>query len=115
MPYISEGGIKYSDHHVMSPLKNIASTCQTCHRDSEEKLMGYVYEYQDKALEIRDRLEKELAKTHIMAKTAWDKGASEKEMQGVLKLLRQSQWRWDFPLLHHMAQPSMHLLRLKEF
>jgi len=101
MPYISEGGIKYSDHHVMSPLKNIESTCQTCHRDSEEKLMGYVYEYQDKALEIRDRLEKELAKTHIMAKTAWDKGATEKEMQGVLKLLRQSQWRWDFVVASH--------------
>ncbi len=101
MPYVSEGGIKYSNHQVMSPLNNISSTCQTCHRDSEEKLMGYVYEYQDKANEIRDRLEKELAKAHIMAKIAWDKGANEKEMANVLKLLRQAQWRWDYVVASH--------------
>lgn len=38
MPYKAEGGIKYSDHHISSPLNNIDRTCQTCHRDSEEKL-----------------------------------------------------------------------------
>src|SRR5512133_1542033 len=60
MPYKTDGGIKFSDHQVVSPLKNMAGTCQTCHNDSEEKLKGFVYEYQDKALEIRDRLEAEL-------------------------------------------------------
>lgn len=101
MPYMAEGGIKYSNHQVMSPLKNISSTCQTCHRDSEENLRNYVYEYQDKALEIRDRIEMELSKAHIMAKTAWDKGANENEMQKSLKLLRQAQWRWDFAVASH--------------
>ncbi|GAB1416972.1 ammonia-forming cytochrome c nitrite reductase [Paludibacter sp.] len=103
MPYISEGGIKYSNHQVMSPLKNISSTCQTCHRDSEENLRNYVYEYQDKALEIRDRVEKELSKAHIMAKTAWDKGVSEGKMKEALKLIRQAQWRWDFAVASHGA------------
>lgn len=101
MPYMAEGGIKYSNHQVMSPLKNIANTCQTCHRDSEENLKNYVYQYQDKALEIRDRIEKELSKAHIMAKTAWDKGATDKEMEASLKLLRQAQWRWDFAVASH--------------
>ena len=101
MPYMSEGGIKYSNHQVMSPLKNISNTCQTCHRDSEENLRNYVYEYQDKALEIRDRIEKELSKAHIMAKTAWDKGATNSEMTTSLKLLRQAQWRWDFAVASH--------------
>ena len=101
MPYISEGGIKYSNHQIMSPLANIASTCQTCHRESEEKLRSYVYEYQDKALEIRDRVEDELARAHIMAKTAWDKGATEAEMASVLKLLRSSQWAWDLAVASH--------------
>jgi len=101
MPYISEGGIKYSNHQVMSPLKNISATCQTCHRDSEDNLRSYVYQYQDKALEIRDRIEKELAKAHLMAKTAWEKGASEKEMAATLQLLRQAQWRWDFAVASH--------------
>ncbi len=103
MPYISEGGIKYSDHQIVSPLKNISNTCQTCHRDSEDNLRKYVYEYQDKALEIRDRIEQELSKAHILAKTAWDKGASEDQMKACLQLLRQAQWRWDFAVASHGA------------
>ena len=101
MPYVSEGGIKYSNHQMVSPLKNISNTCQVCHRDSEENLRNYVYEYQDKALEIRDRIETELSKAHIMAKTAWDRGASETQMAPVLKLLRQAQWRWDYVAASH--------------
>ncbi|OJV31922.1 MAG: ammonia-forming cytochrome c nitrite reductase subunit c552 [Bacteroidales bacterium 36-12] len=103
MPYVSEGGIKYSNHQIMSPLKNISSTCQTCHRDTEDNLRNYVYEYQDKALEIRDRVEKELSKAHIMAKTAWDKGVVETKMKDALKLIRQAQWRWDFAVASHGA------------
>lgn len=103
MPYKSEGGIKYSDHHIMSPLKNISGTCQTCHKDSEENLRNYVYEYQDKALEIRDRIETELAKAHIMAKAAWDNGAKDAQMAASLKLIRQAQWRWDYSVASHGA------------
>lgn len=103
MPYMSEGGVKYSNHQIMSPLKNISNTCQTCHRDSEENLRNYVYQYQDKALEIRDRIEQELSKAHIMAKAAWDKGANDSEMANSLKLLRQAQWRWDFAVASHGA------------
>ncbi|MFI3268378.1 MAG: ammonia-forming cytochrome c nitrite reductase subunit c552, partial [Rikenellaceae bacterium] len=82
-------------------LKNISSTCQTCHRDSEENLTKYVYEYQDKALEIRDRVELELSKAHILAKTAWDSGADDKMMSTVLPLIRQAQWRWDYAVASH--------------
>jgi len=103
MPYMSEGGIKYSNHQVMSPLANISNTCQTCHRDTEENLKNYVYQYQDKALEIRDRIEQELSKAHIMAKAAWDNGANDSEMAASLKLLRQAQWRWDFAVASHGA------------
>lgn len=103
MPYISEGGIKYSDHQVMSPLKNVAATCQTCHRDTEENLKKYVYDHQDKVLEIRDRVETELAKAHIMAKAAWDAGATRQEMAAAQKLIRQAQWRWDFGVASHGA------------
>lgn len=103
MPYQAEGGIKYSNHQVVSPLKNISSTCQTCHRDSEENLLNYVYQYQDKVLEIRDRVEQELSKAHIFAKIAWDNGAKDAEMAAALKLLRQAQWRWDFAVASHGA------------
>ena len=101
MPYRSQGGVKYSDHQIMSPLKNIANTCQTCHRDSEENLRNYVYEYQDKALEIRDIIERDLSKAHIMAKHAWDNGATDAQMKNALQLIRQAQWRWDFVAASH--------------
>jgi nitrite reductase (cytochrome c-552) len=101
MPYISEGGIKYSDHQVVSPLKNIAATCQTCHRESEEVLRGYVYERQDKVLEIRNRAESELAKAHLTAGLAWNNGATQEEMAPVLKLIREAQWRWDYTVASH--------------
>jgi len=103
MPYKTDGAIKYSDHHLVSPLMNIDRTCLTCHRDTPEKLTGYVTEYQDKVLEIRDRVEKELVKAHIGAKYAWDNGANEKQMDPVLKLLRAAQWRWDFAVASHGA------------
>ena len=96
MPYKSEGGVKFSDHHIQSPLAMIDRTCQVCHRESEETLRNNVYERQRKANEIRNRLEQELAKAHIEAKYAWDNGATEEQMKNVLALIRQAQWRWDF-------------------
>ena len=101
MPYKSEGGVKFSDHHIQSPLAMIDRTCQTCHRESEETLRKNVYERQRKANEIRNRLEQELAKAHIEAKFAWDKGATEDQMKDVLALIRQAQWRWDFGVASH--------------
>ena len=103
MPYISEGGVKYSDHHIMSPLAHIDRTCQTCHREDAETLRQNVYERQRKCNEIRNRVEKELSTAHIEAKFAWDKGASETEMKPILSLLRKSQWRWDFAVASHGA------------
>lgn len=101
MPYMSVGGVKFSDHHVQSPLAMIDRTCQVCHRESEETLRQNVYDRQKMALETRDRLEKELAAAHIEAKFAWEQGATEAEMEPVLKLLRESQWRWDFGVASH--------------
>ena len=40
MPYMRQGAIKISDHHVRSPLLNINNACQTCHRYSEEELLA---------------------------------------------------------------------------
>ena len=101
MPYKSEGGMKFSDHHIQSPLAMIDRTCQVCHRESEETLRQNVYERQTKANELRNRLETELATVHIEAKFAWEKGATESQMQNVLQLIRQSQWRWDFAVASH--------------
>lgn len=101
MPYKSEGGVKFSDHRIQSPLAMVDRTCQVCHRESEQTLRRNVYERQRKAAEIRNRLETELAKAHIEAAFAWDKGATEAQMKPVLDLIRQAQWRWDFGVASH--------------
>lgn len=96
MPYKSEGGVKFTDHHIQSPLNNVANTCQVCHREETDRLMQDVYDRQDKIEELRRMAEKSLAAVHIEAKTAWDNGATEEQMKPILKLIRHAQWRWDW-------------------
>ncbi len=103
MPYMQKGGVKFSDHHIMSPLANIDRTCQTCHRQDAETLRQNVYERQDKCTEIRNLAEKELAKAHIEAKFAIEHGATEAEMKPIQQQLRKSQWRWDYAIASHGA------------
>jgi nitrite reductase (cytochrome c-552) len=103
MPYITDGGLKYSDHQLVSPLKNVSSSCQVCHRDSEAELTKFVYDRQDKILETRSRLEPELAKAHILTKQAIEAGATDEELAPVRALIRQAQWRWDFGVASHGA------------
>jgi nitrite reductase (cytochrome c-552) len=96
MPYKSEGGVKFTDHHIQSPLNNVSNSCQVCHRQSEKELIGNVYANMDRVAENREILEFLLARTHIEAKFAWDKGATEAQMKDILKDIRRAQWRWDF-------------------
>ncbi len=96
MPYKRDGGMKFTDHKIQSPLANISGSCVVCHRESEEKLLQNVYDRQDKIYELRRIVEKNLARLHVEAKTAWDNGATEQEMKPVLQLIRQAQWRWDY-------------------
>jgi nitrite reductase (cytochrome c-552) len=67
-----------------------------CHRQSEKELIGNVYANMDRVAENREILESLLARTHIEAKFAWDKGATDAQMKDILKDIRRAQWRWDF-------------------
>jgi nitrite reductase (cytochrome c-552) len=96
MPYKSEGGQKFTDHHIQSPLNNVSSSCQVCHRQSEAELVRNVNDRQIQVISVRDNLEKVLVRAHVEAKLAWDKGATEDMMKPVLDLIRKSQWRWDY-------------------
>jgi nitrite reductase (cytochrome c-552) len=103
MPYVSEGGVKYSDHHVQSPLHTVNRSCQVCHRESEAELVRSVYDNQDRVQELRKLVEEALVRAHIEAKAAWQKGASTEEMRPVLPIIRHAQWRWDFAVAGHGA------------
>lgn len=96
MPYRSEGGVKFTDHHIRSPLENVAGSCAVCHRESEETLKRNVFDRQDKVRELLARAEDNLAAAHVEAKAAWDAGATEEEMAPALRAIRHAQWRWDW-------------------
>lgn len=101
MPYKSEGGMKFTDHHIQSPLNNVANSCQVCHREETATLVKNVYDRQDKVHEIRTELEDNLVRAHVEAKNAWGLGATEDQMQDILMDIRHAQWRWDYAAAGH--------------
>lgn len=103
MPYKTEGGQKFTDHHIGSPLSNIENSCFVCHREKKEDLISDVYERQSKIKQGTGYLQKEIAKAHIEAKKAWDLGATEAQMEDILMGIRHAQWRWDFTVASHGA------------
>jgi len=103
MPYISEGGQKYTDHKMQSPLNNISNSCQVCHREETKTLVQNVYDHQDDIVENRGKLEELLVRAHVEAKKAWDLGASEAQMEDILMGIRHAQWRWDYAAAAHGA------------
>lgn len=103
MPYKSEGGQKFTDHHIGSPLTNVENSCFVCHRENVDQLISDVYERQAKVKEGSKYLQMEIAKAHIEAKKAWDLGAVQGQMDVIQKGIRQAQWRWDFSVASHGA------------
>lgn len=103
MPYKSEGGQKFTDHHIQSPLNNTSNACQVCHREDSKKLIANVYERQSKATENRLKLEDLLVNAHLEAAKCWDLGATEAQMKPILTDIRHAQWRWDYSAASHGA------------
>ncbi len=101
MPYKNEGGQKFTDHHIQSPLNNVANSCQVCHREETASLIQDVYERQTRIIENRDELEKLIVHAHVEAKFAWDNGATEVQMKDILIDIRHAQWRWDYAAASH--------------
>jgi len=96
MPYRSEGGVKFTDHYIQSPLLNIANSCAVCHRWSEEEIRQRVESIQDKTKEVRQRVEETLCKAHFEVAAARQAGATDDELQNPRQLIRKAQLRWDF-------------------
>lgn len=101
MPYKTEGGMKFTDHKIQSPLNNIAASCQTCHRQSESELLRNVYDRQDMVHDLKKKLEDVLVTTHLEAEFAWNHGATENQMREALHLIRHAQWHWDYAAASH--------------
>jgi nitrite reductase (cytochrome c-552) len=103
MPYVREGGVKYSNHQVGSPLDNIQNTCLNCHQGTEKEFRATVARKLERKNELSKTAMDVLAKAHLEAAKAWEIGATEAEMAPILQDLRHSQWRWDFSVAAHGA------------
>ncbi len=101
MPYKTEGGQKFTDHHIQSPLNNVANSCQVCHREETDELVRNVYDNQDRIIKNRDKLEELIVRAHVEAKKCWDVGATEQQMKDILYGIRIGQWRWDIAAASH--------------
>ena len=101
MPYMSEGGKKYTDHHIQSPLNNIENSCMVCHKEKTAQLLKDVYSRQDMVIQNRDKLEEIVVRAHVEAKKAWELGATDGQMKDILMDIRHSQWRWDYAAASH--------------
>lgn len=96
MPYIREGAIKVSDHHVRSPLLNIARSCQTCHRYPEEEIKSRVEAIQDRTRDLMVRAEIATVSLIEALEKAKAAGATDDQLAGARALHRKAQWRLDY-------------------
>ncbi|MDX9720906.1 MAG: ammonia-forming cytochrome c nitrite reductase subunit c552 [Myxococcota bacterium] len=96
MPYRTEGGVKYTDHHVQSPLLAVSRSCNVCHRWSEEEITERVELGQNKLYELNLRAEDTIVYAHFDIAACEQAGASAEQ----LTLLRDGMWRaqmrWDY-------------------
>lgn len=96
MPYIREGSVKISDHWLRSPLENLNSACQTCHRWEEEELRDRVIDIQDTTAGLLRKTEEAILDAIDTIVAAKEAGATDEDLAVAYQLHRSAQLRWDF-------------------
>jgi nitrite reductase (cytochrome c-552) len=96
MPYVRVGAQKISDHHVRSPVLNIANACQTCHRWPEEELKARVEAIQDRNFELRNLAMDALIDLINEIKAARQGGAADAQLASARDFQRKAQFYLDF-------------------
>jgi nitrite reductase (cytochrome c-552) len=115
MPYVREGAIKISDHHVRSPLLSVARACQTCHRFPEAELKARAEAIQDRTKALLTRAESATVELIQAIESAQSTGLSDSALQAARTLHRKAEWRLDFvaaenSLGFHAPQETARLL-----
>ncbi|HWG84094.1 MAG TPA: ammonia-forming cytochrome c nitrite reductase subunit c552 [Deinococcales bacterium] len=115
MPYKSEGGIKFTDHQIRSPLYNVEASCQVCHRWSEKEIWDRVTSIQDKTKDLMNRAEKTITSGHLEIGAAMKRGAADAELERPRTLIAKAQMYWDYVsaangMGFHAPQESARLL-----
>ncbi len=96
MPYRSEGGVKFTDHHIQSPLLNISNSCAVCHRWSEDEIRTRVESIQTTVANALLKAEEAIVQAHFDIAAAMQANVADEELAPLRKLLRHAQFRWDY-------------------
>jgi nitrite reductase (cytochrome c-552) len=96
MPYQRVGALKISDHHVQSPVLNINSACQTCHKWPEAELRSRIETIQERVFGLRNRAMEAVVALIADLKDARARGATDAELDQPRKLQRRAQFMLDF-------------------
>jgi nitrite reductase (cytochrome c-552) len=96
MPYMREGALKISDHHVRSPMLNVNRACQTCHKWPEDELRGRVETIQRRTVDLRNRAMDALVALIGDIKAARVAGAPAASITAALEFQRHGQFYIDF-------------------
>jgi nitrite reductase (cytochrome c-552) len=115
MPYHTEGGVKFTDHHVQSPLLAIDRSCAVCHRWSEAEIRTRVETIQAKVAGAKQSAETALVRAHFDVAAAAQAGATDADLAPLRKGLRHAQFRWDYVAASngmgvHSPQEAMRIL-----
>jgi nitrite reductase (cytochrome c-552) len=96
MPFMREGALKISDHHVRSPLLNVNRACQTCHKWSEDELKSRVQTIQQRHFDLRNRAMDALVGLIADLKSAVAAGRPDPELAAARDFQRKAQFYLDF-------------------
>jgi nitrite reductase (cytochrome c-552) len=96
MPYQRVGAMKISDHHVRSPLLNVANACQTCHKWSEQEMVARAEANQERTVSLRNRAMDALVELIADLEAARAAGATDAELGPAWKHQRKAQFFIDF-------------------
>jgi len=96
MPYVREGAVKTSSHHLRSPLLNVSQSCQTCHRVPEKEIIARAEAIQDRNADLLRRGEAAVVALIVRLADAKAKGADDASLAKARELQRKAQWRLDF-------------------
>ncbi len=96
MPYVREGAMKISSHHVRSPLLDVSRSCQPCHRFPEGELLARVSTIQERTHQLMGRAEDAVVDLINALADAKKTGATDEQLGEAFELQRKAQFRVDF-------------------
>ena len=96
MPYERQGAMKISSHHVRSPLLSINTSCQTCHKGTEEELKFRVETIQERTYKLRSLAMDALVQLIEDIVAAKNAGASDADLAAARENQRKAQFFVDF-------------------